>query len=291
MWGRPPSAVRRAQLDFSRSTSIRSRLLHHRPNLPPRHPRRNLIPCLHQPSILHQLPRPIKHQSIPPLQNRQRRKRLQRPPHAFNADFILQQLIPHRRRQSRSPRRKLPANPRQHSPQIVMPHCRRQRFPTTPHQLQRRPLPALHAKSQIIHLLLPLPDQVHHPHKRPMLRPLHQRMPRLQQLPLHRPHQPLPRRLRLRFHFHPRPDHQLRRRRRRCCPQVRHKIHNREIRFVPHRRNHRNPRRRHRPRQSFIIESRQIFRRPTTASHNNHFHRAALIAPHLIEMPHTSRDL
>src|SRR5258708_5868773 len=48
--------------------------LHRSPNLPPRHARRNLLPNFHLCRILHQLSCPIKHQSIPSLQNCQRRK-------------------------------------------------------------------------------------------------------------------------------------------------------------------------------------------------------------------------
>src|SRR5271165_3494360 len=149
--GRPSSAAR-LFLGRRRYSLV---FFHHRPNFSPGHPRRNLFPRLHQPSVLHQLSSTIKHQSIPTLQNRQRRQRLQRPSHAFHADLILQQLIPHRGRQSRSPRSQLSANSRQHAPQIVMPHRRSQRFPTTPHQLQRLPLATLQTITKLIHLLLP----------------------------------------------------------------------------------------------------------------------------------------
>src|SRR5712691_2336732 len=260
--------------------------LHRSPNFTPRHPRRNFFPSLYLRRILHQLPRPIKHQSIPPLQNRQRRKHFQRPAHALDANSLLQQHIPHRGGQRRSPRFHLPANPRQHPPQIVVPHRSRHRLPPSPQLLERLPLAPLQPESQVIHFLLPLPDQVHHPRKSPILRPFHQRIPRLEQPALHCPHQPIPHRLRLILHFHARPDHQFRRRRRCWRPQVCNKIHDCEVRLVTHRGYHRNLRCRHRPRQSFIIERRQIFRRPPAPSHNDHFHAAAVIVAKFVEIPH-----
>src|SRR5258707_3229607 len=61
---------------------------HRSPNLPPRHPGRNLLPHLHLRHILHQLPCPIKHQRIAPLQNRQWRKHLERPTHTSDANAL-----------------------------------------------------------------------------------------------------------------------------------------------------------------------------------------------------------
>src|ERR1700733_16192452 len=122
------------------SSSLRSRpfwlahilahFLHRSLNLPPRHPHPDLSTRPHLLRVLHQAPLAIKDQRVPPLQNRQWGKHLQRPAHALCAHSILQQQIAHPRTQCRRLRGQLSTHSRQHAPRIVMPHRRRDPFPT-----------------------------------------------------------------------------------------------------------------------------------------------------------------
>src|ERR1700722_803697 len=250
---------------------------HPRHNLAPRQPRRNLLPNFRAVGILQQVPGGIKHQRIPALQNRQRRKRFQPCGQALDSRPLQQQNVSHHPRQ----RGHSSAQSHPHVPedrrQIKVPHRRRRRFPAPPHLVQQAALSALHAISQIVQLLLPLPNRSHDPAESPVLRQFRQSLSAHQQPVTQRAFQPLLQRRGLILHSLPRPDHQLRRRRRGRSPQVGNEIHNREIRFVPHRRNHWNLRSRHRPRQRLIIERRQIFRRPSAARYHNHFHTSLAI--------------
>src|ERR1700722_3390524 len=166
-----------------------------------------------------------------------------------------------------------------------MPHSCRQRVPTPPHLLQHAPLRALQTIREIVHLLLPLPDRSHDPAKSSVLRQFRQRLSPHQQAVTHRAFQSLMQRRSLILHSLPRPDHQLRRRRWCRRTQVSNEIQNREVRLVPHRRNHRNLRSCHRAGQRLITKRRQIFRRPSPARHYNHFH-----TPVAIKVPHSRRN-
>src|SRR6202041_3585303 len=155
------------------------------------------------------------------------------------------------------------------------------RCPPPPRLPQPPPLAAPQPIREIVHLLLPLPDRSHDPAKSSVLRQFRQRLSPHQHAVTHRAFQPLMQRRSLILHSLPRPDHQLRRRRWCRRTQVSNEIQNREIRLVPHRRNHRNFRSCHRARQRLITKRRQIFRRPSPPRHHNNFHPPlATNAPH-----------
>ncbi len=126
---------------------------------------------------------------------------------------------------------------------------------------QKLPFRLLQAEALFIQLLLPPVDAVHHARKRAMLRPLCQFLTRHQQTVAQPALQSPIQILRLRFDLLSRPDHQFGRRRRCRRPQIGYKIHNREIRLVPNRRNHRNLRIGNRSCHALMIETGKIFSR------------------------------
>src|ERR1700722_852458 len=267
----------------SLSTNLLPR--HLRPNLAPRQPRRNFLPSFPTVDVLDQLARRIKHQRISAFQNRQWRQRLQRRLQPLASHLVYQQRIPHRRHQCPGSGGQLFPHSTQHQPQVVMANRRRSRLPPPPHLVQQPPFCPFHPVSKVVNFLLPLIDYFHDARKRAVLRHFRQCLTSHQQAVAHCTRQPLLQGRRMIFHFLPRPNYQLRRGGGRRRPQIGHEIQNRKICLVTHRRNHRNPRRRNRPRQPFIVERRQIFRRSAAARHHNHIH----IFP-LIKNPHARSD-
>ena len=130
--------------------------------------------------ILQQLPGGIKHQRIPAIQNRQRRKRLQLPG----------QLIQRSRRCSNTVRAAAAAPPPGHPvPSECPPACGAHRnagpplprFQPPPLPFQHLPLRPLQPVLQIIQLLLAPVDHIHHARKCAVLRQFRQRLPSHQQ--------------------------------------------------------------------------------------------------------------